>query len=97
MPETERPSSFDDIAVALTLAASKLRLDLDQMEILAARIDLSPMGTSLAVAELRRNLELVAQAHHFFKENAAVEAEMRAVALRRKRRTWFNLSKVAVL
>jgi len=97
VPGPERQSSFDDIAVALSLAATKLRLDLDQAELLAARIDLSPMGLSLAVTELQRNLNLVAEAHHFFKENAAVEAEMRAVALRRKRRTWFSLSRVAVL
>jgi hypothetical protein len=97
VPETERPSNFDDIAVALTLAATKLRLDLDQAELLAARIDLSPMGLSLAVNELRKTLNLVAQAHHFFKDNAPVEAEMRAVALRGKRRTWFDLRKIAVI
>lgn len=97
MPENERPSSFDDIAVALSLAAAKLKLDLDQAEMLAARIDLSPMGLSLAVNELRKNIDLVAQAHRFFKDNAANETQIRALAARTKRKPWFDFSKVAVL
>src|SRR5579859_7254880 len=84
-----KPPSFDEIAVALKLAATKLRLDLDQMEILAASITLSPMGTSLAVSELKKNLDLVVLAHEFFKDGAAVEPQMRAVLARRKTGRWF--------
>jgi hypothetical protein len=97
MPEAERPSSFDDIAVALSLAAAKLKLDLDQAELLAARIDLSPMGLNLAVTELRKNIDLVAEAHRFFKDNAANEKQIRALVASGKRKPWFDLRKVAVL
>ena len=94
----QREPSFDEIAVALALAASKVRLDLDQLEILAARVSLSPMGTSLAIAELKRVLDHVAYAHRFFKDNAGAEAEIRAAALRKKRGSWLSsITRVAAL
>lgn len=94
----QKEPSFDEIAVALTLAASKVRLDLDQMEILAARISLSPMGTSLAVAELKRLLDHIAYAHRFFRDNAPAEAEIRAAALRKKRGNWLtSITRIAAL
>ena len=89
-----QPPSFDAIAVALALAASKLRLDLEQMEFLTARINLSPMGTALAVQELQRNLDLIVAAHHFFKDNAAAEPEIRAMVLRKKSGRWGMFARV---
>lgn len=97
MREGQSPPSFDAIAVALALAASKLRLDVEQMEFLAARIDLSPMGMSLATSELQRNLDLIVHAHHFFKDNASAETEIRAAVLRKKTSRWGWLARAAVL
>lgn len=96
MPE-KQPPSFNDIAVALALAASKLKLDLEQMEFIAARIALSPMGTSLACSELQRNLDLIVSAHHFFKDNAGAEPEMRAVARRKKSGRWAMFARAAAI
>lgn len=91
------PPSFDHIAVALALAASKFRLDIEQMELLAARVGVSPMGTSLAISELQRNLDLLVHAHHFFKDNSAVEPEVRAMVLRKKNGRWAMFSRAAVV
>jgi hypothetical protein len=92
-----QPPSFDAIAVALALAASKLRLDVEQMELLAARINLSPMGTSLAISELKRNLDLIVHAHHFFKDNATAEPEVRAMILRKKNGRWGMFARAMAL
>lgn len=88
---------FDDIAVALALAASKFKLDLEQMEILTARIGVSPMGAAIATAELQRNLDLIVAAHHFFREGAPAEKELRAMVLRKKAGRWAMFSRVAVV
>jgi hypothetical protein len=93
----KKPPPFDDIAVALALAASKLKLDLEQMEFMAARIDLSRMGTSLACSELQRTLDLIVHAHHFFRENSGAEAEVRAMVLRKKTGRWGMFARVAVV
>ena len=89
--------SFDDMAVALALAASKFRLDVEQMELLTARIGVSPMGSAIAIAELQRNLDLVVQAHLFFKENAPAEGEIRALILRKKSGRWATFARAAVI
>lgn len=59
--------SFEAVAGALSIAASKLKLELDQLELVAARINLSPMGTALSTSEIKKNIELIAFAHEFFK------------------------------
>lgn len=97
MPDAASPPSFDDIAVALKLAASKLRLDLEQVQMLGARFEMSNMGIMLAEAELQRNLDLLAHAHHFFKDNAGVENEMRAVAHKKRGGLMSLLTRAAVL
>jgi hypothetical protein len=89
--------SFDDMAVALALAASKFRLDVEQMELLTARVGVSPMGSAIAVAELQRNLDLVVSAHHFFRECAAAESEVRALVLRKKSGRWAMFARVAAI
>lgn len=96
MAEKKIPS-FDDMAVALALAASKFRLDVEQMELLTARVGVSPMGSAIAIAELQRNLDLVVSAHHFFKESAAAEGEVRAVILRKKNGRWTMFARVAAI
>jgi len=83
--------TFDDIAIALMLAASKLRLDLEQTEVLAARVGLPQISASLAVAELQRHLDLVVLAHAFFKDNADIEAAIRATVNRKKRLPWLRV------
>jgi hypothetical protein len=97
MPNAITPPCFDDIAVALALAASKLKLDLDQMELIAARINLSPMGCSIAVSELKKNLDLIVHAHHFFKNNSAAENEVRAMVLRKKSGRWGMFARAAAV
>jgi hypothetical protein len=91
------PPSFDDIAVALSLAASKFRLDVEQMEMLAARVGVSPMGTALAISELQRNLDLLVHAHHLFKDGAPAEREIRAAVDRKKRGRWSMFARVAAI
>jgi len=95
----KQPPTFDDIAVALALAASRLKLDLEQTEILAARIGMPQISASLAVAELQRTFDLVVQAHDFFRENADIETLMRATAARKRRLPWLQIvaRKVAAL
>ena len=95
----EQKPTFDDMAVALSLAAARLKLDLDQTETLAYRVGIPEISISLAVAELRRHLDLVVQAHEFFKANADIEALMRATAARKKRLPWLRIvaRKVAAL
>jgi hypothetical protein len=97
MRESGVPPSFDDIAVALKLAASQFKLDLEQLEMIAARVGVSPMGTSLAVAELQRNLDLVVHAHHFFKDGAPAEREVRAAVDRKKRGRWSVFTRAAAV
>lgn len=98
MPEVRgAPPSFDDIAVALALAASKFRLDVEQMEILAARVGVSPMGTALAISELQRNLDLIVAAHHLFKDGAPAEREVRAVVERKKGGRWSMFARAAAV
>lgn len=98
MRESGVPPSFDDIAVALALAASKFKLDVEQMEILTARVGLSPMGAAIAITELQRNLDLLVHAHHLFKDGAPAEREIRAAVDRKKRGRWsFSFGKVAAL
>jgi hypothetical protein len=97
MPEAQSPPAFNDIAVALALAASKFRLDIEQMELVAARVGVSIMGTSLALTELNRNLDLIVAAHHFFRESASVEREMRAMILRKKNGRWGMFARAAVV
>jgi hypothetical protein len=97
MPNATAEPSFDDIAVALSLAATKFKLDLEQMELLAARVGISQMGTSLACSELQRNLDIIAHAHNFFKDGAAAEREVRAVVDRKKRGRWAMFTRTAAL
>lgn len=97
MREIAVPPSFDDIAVALALAASMFRLDLERLEMVAARADLSPMGTSIALAEINRNIDLIVAAHHLFKDGAPAEREIRAAVDRKKRGRWSMFGKVAVV
>lgn len=91
------PPSFDDIAVALSIAASKLKLDLEQVEFLAARVGVSPMGTSLALLEIQRNIDLIVHAHHFFKDGAPAEREVRAAVDRKKRGRWSMFARAAAV
>lgn len=97
MPDGASPS-FDEMAVAITLAATKVRLDFEQLEIISHRVGLSPMGTTLALTELQKTLDHLAAAHRFLKENAAAEPEIRAMAARKKVGSWFSrIPKVAAL
>lgn len=98
MPGGEEPC-FVDIAVALTLAASKLRLDLMQTEIIAERIGLSKMGLSVALDDLRRDVALVEQAQELFKQMADIEPQVRALIARKTQRSWYPrlVAKVAAL
>ena len=57
MAETE-PPTFADMAVALTLASGKLKLDLAQTKIIAARVGLSAMGLAVVVDGLERDAQL---------------------------------------
>lgn len=91
-------SSFVDIAVALTLAASKLRLDLSQTEIIAERIGLSKMGLSVALEGLREDLARIEEAQELFKQMADIEPQVRALIDRKQSRRWFpRLAKVAAI
>lgn len=80
MTPSESSETFADMAVALKLAAAKLKLDLEQLEIVAARVGLSPMGSSIAMREMQRNLDLVVGAHEILKSLADREPEVRALA-----------------
>lgn len=83
--------TFEDFAAAVSIAASRLKYDLDQVELLAARINLSPMGEALATTEIKKTLASLVQAHQFFHGNSAIEADLRAFAQRKSGRWPFRL------
>lgn len=88
MPETETPPSFADMAVALTLASSKLHLDLVKTKIIADRIGLSRMGYELIVPQFEQDLALIDAAMQLLKDLSAIEPEVRAVISRKKKGRW---------
>lgn len=100
MGETEEPS-FADMAVALTLASSKLHLDLVKTKIVADRIGLSKMGYELIVPQFEQDLALIDAAMQLLKDLSSVEAEVRAVVGRKKTSRWSlpfsSVTKAAVL
>lgn len=92
-----KPPSFDDLAVALAQAASLIRSRVDELNFTAASIGLSGMGAFVSVVELERITSLTAVAHHYFRENAAAEVELRAAALRKKNGRWAMFARAAVI
>lgn len=97
MRESGVPPSFDDIAVALSMIAACLRLDIEHTELVGARIDLSPMGIAVATSERERNLDIVVHAYHFFKNGAPAEREIRAAVDRKKRGRWSMFARAAAV
>lgn len=85
------------MAVALTLSANKLELDLAKTQIIAERIGLSRMGYELIVPSMQRDLELIHEAKQLFKDMADCEAEVRAVIARKKSGTWPVASRLAAV
>jgi len=90
-------ASFAEIAVALALASSKLRLDITKTKIIAERIGLSKMGYDCIVPGLEYDAALVDQALELFKQLAECEPQVRALLQRKKRRSWFSLAGAAVI
>ncbi|MBR0693621.1 hypothetical protein [Bradyrhizobium lablabi] len=86
-------STFADIAVAMTLASSKLQLDLAKTKIIAERIGLSRMGYELIVPSLERDVALVMEGAELLKQMSEHEAEIRALLERKKRRSWLSALK----
>ena len=97
MRDGGQPASFAEIAVALTLASSKLQLDLTQTKIIAGRIGLSQMGLALVVEGLERDAALVHRAIELFKQMAEVEPQVRALLERKAKRRWTDFARAAVL
>jgi hypothetical protein len=92
------PASYADIAVALTLASSKLQLDLAQTRIIAGRIGLSKMGLELVIEGLERDAALVAGAVELLKTMSTCEPEIRALLARKRRGSWLpSFAQVAAL
>ncbi len=85
-----RPSTFAEIAVALSLAHSKLQLDLAQTEIIARRIGLSSMGLDVVVEGLRKDVANVEQALDLFKAMTDIEPQVRAAIARKANRYWLG-------
>lgn len=75
------PATFDEMAVALALAAGKAKMDVDQLDLVGARIGLSDMGLALCRAELQKNVDLIAAAHELLKSLAPHEQDVRAIAV----------------
>jgi hypothetical protein len=87
-------ATFADMAVALTLASSKLELDLAKTKMIAERIGLSAMGYSLIVPSIERDVSLVQSAAELLREMCEFEDEVRALIERRKRQPiWPRLVK----
>jgi len=80
------PATFDEMAVALALAAGKAKMDVDQLDLVGARIGLSDMGLALCRAELQKNVDLIAGAHELLKSLAPHEQDIRAIATKPKLR-----------
>jgi hypothetical protein len=96
MREIHSPPTFADIALALMLASPKLQRDIDRMVQVAERISLSQMGLEVTIADLKRDMELIASAVLLFKEMAEVEPQVRAVLARQASRQWVPQLVVAV-
>jgi hypothetical protein len=93
------PSSFADIAVAMSLASSKLQLDLAKTKLIAERIGLSRMGYELIIPGIERDVALVIEGAELLKRMSEAESEIRALLERKKRGRWsiFTAAKAAVI
>jgi hypothetical protein len=91
------PASFADIAVSLTLALSKMRLDLAQTMIVARSIGMTEMGMEVVTAERERDIARVADAVQLFKDMSEVEHQVRAVIDRKQRGHWSRFVRAAVV
>ena len=78
--KSRQQSDFAGIACALRMAASALALDVEQSEILAAR--LNTPGIDRALNDLRLMVERVVDAHDIFKALIKHESAVRALARR---------------
>jgi hypothetical protein len=82
--------SIADMAVALTLARTKLGLDLEKTKMIAERIGLSRMGYELIVPQLQQDIDLVLAAAQLLKDLADIEPQVRAMIARKKRGSWME-------
>ncbi|CAN7379651.1 hypothetical protein LJR220_003377 [Bradyrhizobium sp. LjRoot220] len=99
MAEIAQPPTIAEMAVALSLAHSKLQLDLAQTEVIARRIGLSKMGLDLVIEGLQRDVACVEHALEMLKQMVEIEPQVRALIARKKTGRWSlaSLTKVAVL
>lgn len=94
----EPPASYADIAVALTLASSKLDLDMANYRRIAERIGLSKMGLSTVIDGIERDAMLVRQAVEIFKKLSEAEPEVKSLLARKSSGRWFpRLARTAAL
>jgi hypothetical protein len=76
------------MAVSLTLAVSKLELDLTKTRMIAERIGLSRMGYELIVPGLERDVALVAECAQLMRDMCDLEPQVRAMIQRKKTGRW---------
>jgi hypothetical protein len=84
------PSTIADMAVALSLAHSKLQLDLTQTRIIARRIGLSQMGLELVIEGLEQDVAHVGAAVELLKSMVDIEPQVRAAIARKKNGRWLR-------
>lgn len=91
--------TFAEMAVALSLASSKLGLDLAKTKMIAERIGLSRMGYELIVPQLEEDIARVNAALALLKELSAIEPQVRMMLERKRRGSWSDriLKRVAVI
>ena len=98
MPKQNITAPFAEIAVAMTVALGKMRLDLAHTMIVARSVGVSNMGLEVVAAERERDIALIEQSLLLFKEMAEIEPQVRALIDRRKRRSWLpSFAKVAAV
>lgn len=90
MPDHGGRHSIADMAVALTLAHTKLGLDLEKTKMIADRVGLSRMGCELVITGLQQDIALVAAATQLLKDLADLEPQVRAIIARKRRGSWMQ-------
>lgn len=88
-------SDFAEMALALTLAADKMQLDLGQTELIASRIGLSQAAVAIVVTEREADIRRVLEARELLKSLLNSEPDVRKLANRIKPRLAFTARKIA--
>ena len=77
-------ASFDEMAVALSIASNKLTLDIEEKRIMGMRLGMTDEAIRIVTTEMQVDIDLVRKAQELLKHLAPHETEIRKIATRGK-------------